>query len=213
MPDMRDPEALIDAIAQDLSPVRRVSSPWRRALSWAPPALALGYLATRMFARFFVAQDAGHAALSAATIALSLALGLHALACALAISVAGGRAAGKGWMRAGLGLWLLLAMISISLSPRPFGYGPGVGLYCFTFVMMAGLPMIAVVIAALRQTRSLRPRQSLQSAGMAIAFLAFGLLGFCHPAEMSLADFIMHLLAGLTLGAITLVVGYRAIRA
>lgn len=210
---MRDPEALIDAISQDLPPVRRVLPPWRRALGWAPVALALGYLATRILPRFPIAQDAGHAALSAATIALSLALGLHALVCALAISVAGGRATARGWMKAGLALWLLLAMVSISLSPRPFGYVPGVGSYCFSFVMLAGLPMIAVVMAALRQTRSLRPRQSLQTASMAIAFLSFGLLGFCHPAEMSLADFIMHVAAGLTLAAITLLAGYRAIRA
>jgi hypothetical protein len=119
---------------------------------------------------------------------------------------------GKGWMRAGLIAWALLAAASIALSPTPLAFVPGVGSYCFTFVLTAGLPMVGVAIAAQRRTRSLRPGQSLMAAGMAIAFLSFGLLAFCHPAEMSVADFVMHLMAALVLGGLTVLLGRPAIR-
>jgi hypothetical protein len=71
--------------------------------------------------------------------------------------------------------------------------------------------MILVAIAALRRTIA-RPRRSLATAGAGIAFMSFGLLAFCHPAEMSAADFIAHLMAALVLGGGTVLAGSRLIR-
>ncbi|NOW46359.1 hypothetical protein FHW96_002519 [Novosphingobium sp. SG751A] len=210
---MRDFETLIDELSQGAGPVRRVLPASWRALGWAPVALGVGYLATRMLHRFTPDWDGPYAVLSAANAALSIGLGLTAFASALSISVAGGRALGRGWMVLGLIAWVALAAASMSLAPHPLGYAPGVGRYCYTFVLTAGLPMVGVIILALRRTRSLRPGPSLWAAGMAIAFLSFGLLAFCHPAQMSVADFVMHLLAALTLGAVTVAVGHRAVRA
>lgn len=209
---MRDPEALIDTLSQELQPVRRVAGPWWRAMSWAPVALGAGYLSTRMLHRFDTDWHAAHVAISFANVALCLTLGVVALAYSLSLGLADGRVRAKGWIMAGLIAWALLAATSIALSPRPFAFVPGVGSYCFTFVLTAGLPMVGVGIAALRRTRSLRPGQSLMATGMAIAFLSFGLLAFCHPAEMSLADFVMHLLAALTLGGLTVWLGRPVIR-
>ncbi|WP_395335780.1 NrsF family protein [Novosphingobium sp. BL-8H] len=210
---MRDHEPLIDALAGGMQPVRRVAPAWLRALGWAPVALALGYLSTSILLhRQATDWVGGYAAISAANVVLSLALGITAFAAALSVSVAGGRIVAKGWMALGLVLWALLAAVSIALSSRPITVVVGEGSYCFTFVITAGLPMIAVALAALRRTRSLRPKQSLVAAGMAVSFLSFGLLAFCHPAEMSVADFLMHLLAALALGAVFLVVGRPAIR-
>lgn len=209
---MPNHDALIDDLAGAMRPVRRVGPAWLRALGWAPLALALGFLSTRLLHREATDWLASHAAISAANAVLSLSLGLAAFAAALSVSVAGGRIAAKGWMAAGVVLWALLAGASIALSSRPVTVVTGEGSYCFTFVVTAGLPMIAVAIAALRRTRSLTPKRSLAAAGMAIAFLSFGLLAFCHPAEMSMADFLMHILAALTLGAITVLIGRPAIR-
>lgn len=209
---MPNHEALIDELAGAMRPVRRVGPAWLRALGWAPLALALGFLSTRLLHREATDWLAGHAAISAANAMLSLTLGFAAFAAALSMSVAGGRVAAKGWMAVGLVLWALLAGASIALSSRPVTVVIGEGIYCFTFVVTAGLPMIAVAIAALRRTRSFAPKRALTAAGMAIGFLSFGLLSFCHPAEMSIADFLMHILAALTLGAITVLVGRPAIR-
>lgn len=210
---MRDHEALIDTLAHDMRPVGRVAPVWRRAMVWGGLALGLGFLATRLLHRFATDWSAAHAAISAANVALSLMLGLAIFAASLSVSVAGGRMRARGWILGGLALWLALAMVSMALSPRPIGYQRGVGSYCFTFVLTAGAPMVLVAMAALRRTRSLNPLRSLSLAGAGIAFMAFGLLAFCHPAEMSLADFIAHLAAALALGGITIVAGQPLIRA
>ena len=213
MPDMLDSEALIEALAHDMRPVVRVAPVWRRVMVWAPVALGLGFLATRMLHRFATDWSSAHAVISVANVALSLTLGLAIFAASLSISVAGGRAPGKGWIMGGLAAWLVLAMVSMALSPRLISFQRGVGSYCFTFVLTAGAPMILVAIAALRRTRSLNPGRSLTVAGAGIAFMAFGLLGFCHPAEMSMTDFVAHLLAALVLAGITVLAGRPLIRA
>lgn len=213
MPDMRDSEALIEVLAKDMRPVDRVAPVWRRVMVWGPVALGLGFMATLMLHRFNTDWSSAHAAISVANVALSLTLGLAIFAASLSISVAGGRVRGKGWIVGGLAAWLVLAMVSMALSPRLISFQRGVGSYCFTFVLTAGAPMILVAIAALRRTRSLNPRRSLSVAGAGIAFMAFGLLGFCHPAEMSMTDFVAHLLAALVLGVGTVLAGRPLIRA
>ncbi|WJT00959.1 NrsF family protein [Novosphingobium humi] len=210
---MRDSEALIEVLAKDMRPVDRVAPVWRRVMVWGPVALGLGFMATLMLHRFNTDWSSAHAAISVANVALSLTLGLAIFAASLSISVAGGRVRGKGWIVGGLAAWLVLAMVSMALSPRLISFQRGVGSYCFTFVLTAGAPMILVAIAALRRTRSLHPRRSLSVAGAGIAFMAFGLLGFCHPAEMSMTDFVAHLLAALVLGVGTVLAGRPLIRA
>lgn len=213
MPDMRDSETLIDRLVQDMRPVGRVAPVWRRVMMWGPLALGLGVLATRLLRRFSTDWSGAHAAISAANVALSLTLGLAMFAASLAISVAGGRVRRKGWIVGGVAAWLVLAVVSMALHPRPVAVERGVGSYCFTFVLTAGAPMVVVAIAALRRTRALNPWASLSVAGAGVAFMAFGLLAFCHPAEMSVADFVAHLLAALVLGGLTVLLGRPLIRA
>ncbi len=150
------------------------------------------------------------AGIAAANIGLSLALGLTAFAAALSISIAGGIARMKGWVFATLGGWLALSAYSIGISDQPAGH-LGEGSYCFTFVVIAGVPMVAVAALALRRTRSLRPVRSLALAGMSTAFLSFALLAFCHPIALSAVDFFGHIGAGLFLAGMTIAVGLRAV--
>lgn len=209
---MVDHDTLIDTLCDEAAPVRRVAPAWRRALFWVPAALAAGYLATQFLHRSATDWTAPLAAVAAANIALSLSLGLTAFVAALSVSVAGNVVRINGWVIAALAAWLALAAFGISISNQPVGH-PGHGSYCFTFVLIAGIPMIAVAVLALRRTRSLNPARSLMLAGAGITFLSFGLLGFCHPVAMSAMDFAGHLGAGIVLGAFTMILGRKAIAA
>jgi hypothetical protein len=213
MAEQYDHGALIDALAQEMQPVRRMAPVWQRLMFWAPLALGGGFLATRLLRRYALDWSSSHALVSAANVVLSLTLGLAIFAAALSVSVAGGRMRGKGWIMGGIAAWLALMVLSIALSPRLWNVERGVGSYCFTFVLTAGLPMMLVAIAALRRSRSLHPERSLALAGAGIGFMAFGLLAFCHPAEMLLMDFLAHLLAALVLALATVLAGRRFIRA
>ena len=209
---MVDHDSLIDALCATAEPVRRVPPAWRRALAWVPIALLLGFLFTRPLHRAALDWSAPDVGLAVANIMLSFVLGAGALVAALNISVAGGAAFPRGGMAAAFAAWLACAALGIASSAHPVG-ALGQRSYCFTFVLAAGLPMIAVVVLALRRTRSLTPVRSLSLAGAGVGFLSFGLLGFCHPVGMSAVDFAAHLVAALMLGGVTILTGRAAIAA
>lgn len=209
---MVDHDVLIDALCNDAPPVRRVPPPWRRALVWAPLALAAGYGATSFVHRTPTDWTGPLAGIAAANVALSLMLGLMAFAAALSAGVAGRSLQAGGWAVAALVTWMALTAYSIGISSHPAGH-LGHGTFCFVFVLIAGVPMIAVALMALRRTRSLHPVRSLTLAGAAITYLSFGLLALCHPVAMSVVDLAGHLAAGLCLGGMTVLLGRRAIAA
>jgi len=209
---MVDHDTLIDTLCDEAAPVRRVAPAWRRALGWTPVALGVGWLMTQLLHRASTDWTGPLAGVAAANILLSLGLGIAALTAALSVSVPGRVARASGWFVACLAMWLGLAVYSIGIARHPVGQ-LGHGSYCFTFVLVAGAPMIAVTVLALRRTRSLHPVRSLTFAGAGAAFLSFGLLAFCHPIAMSAMDFAGHLAAGILLGALTIAIGRKAIAA
>lgn len=207
---MRNHETLIQNLAGNTRPVRRVAPAWMRALCWTPLALGLGFFATTLSHRETADWAGPLAWVAVANIILSLSLGLGAFVAALSSAIAGRTVRMPDWAIIALAVWLAMAIIGISVSRHPMG-AIGQGSYCFTFVMTAGLPMIAIAILALRRTGTLRPVRSLTLSGIAIGFMAFGLLAFCHPIAMSVVDFIAHLTAALILCGITIIAGWKAV--
>lgn len=207
---MVDHERLIEKLAKDARPVRRVAPAWIRALGWMPVALGFGYLATTLSHREATDWSGPLAWIAVVNIILSLSLGLAAFMASLSSGIAGQTVRMPIWTIVALAIWLGLAITGIGLSRHPMG-AIGQGSYCFTFVLTAGLPMSAIAIIALRRTGSLRPTQSLALSGMAIGFMAFGLLAFCHPIAMSMVDFLGHMTAALLLCGGSILLGRKAI--
>jgi hypothetical protein len=104
--------------------------------------------------------------------------------------------------------WLAASVMSIAASPEPVGR-IGSGTYCYSFMVLASLPMIPLAIAALRRTRALRPGRTLAVAGLGIAFMTSGLLMLCHSVDEQMVDFMMHLAAAGTIVAATVRLGWR----
>src|SRR6202000_2134927 len=88
--------------------------------------------------------------------ALCLLIGGAAFLRSLASSVAGGNARSRGWIALAAAAWLGVTVLGIG-SPVGLSDAYREGRNCFTFLLVAGLPMIAVAIAALPRTRSLTP--------------------------------------------------------
>ncbi|MGC1304124.1 MAG: hypothetical protein WA840_17290, partial [Caulobacteraceae bacterium] len=136
----------------------------------APLMLGLGFIATTALRLAVGGWTAPIEGLRFANAALSLSLGTAGLFQALTLGVPGARVRGVGAMAAAAVAWLAVSAASmrahtaagVSASERPF---------CFAFLLVAGLPMMAVVIFALRRTRSLQPVRSLVLAGGGVAFL------------------------------------------
>ena len=207
---MVDHEELIQRLSCEAPAVSRPLPVATRALAFAAVAVVAGFAVTRLIPTARLDWSAPGAGVFLANAGLSLVLGFIALAAAFTLSIPGRQSRGHVWIFAMVALWLALNAAGILVSGHALGR-IGDGRYCFRFVALAGAPMVAVTLFALRRTRSLRPMQTLLVAGAAIGFLAFGLLAFCHPAEMSVVDFAMHLLAAGALALVTVLVGRRLI--
>ena len=203
-------DALIAQLCSEAQPVKRAAPPWPRAALWMLAALPCGFLASLAIHRHGSDWSNPGALWAGLAIFVSLCLGLLAIATAFTISIAGRRLTKWHWrsLTALSVTWLVVNLIDVTFSSEPWG-DFGDGIYCYSFMMLAGLPMMAMIIAALRRTRSLHPGPSLAIAGLGIAAMTQILLGFCHPVAGDVMDLIMHLAAAATLAAVCVLAGRR----
>jgi hypothetical protein len=205
---MNNHDALIERLSRDATPVKRSASPWQRALGWMLVALPCGFLASLTMPSAAANWSDPGALWAGLGMLLSLGLGAFALKTAFALSIAGHKAPQWRWLAAFSVAWLLVELLQITSSGDPIGHF-GEGIYCYTFMMIAGIPMMVVVVAALRRTRSLYPARSLAIAGLSVAAMSQIILGFCHPVAGELMDLMMHFAASLTLIAGAVLAGRR----
>ncbi len=205
---MNNHDALIEQLSRQATPVKRSPPPWQRALRWMLLALPCGFLASLWMPS--EAADWSHPGALWAGLGLLVSLGLGAVALntAFALSIAGYRPPQWRWLAALLLAWLLAQLLQVTSASDPVGH-LGDGIYCYTFMMIAGAPMLVTAIVALRTTRSLHPAGSLAIAGLGIAALSQIILGFCHPVAGELMDLMMHFAATITLVATAVLAGRR----
>jgi hypothetical protein len=205
---MNEHDALIEQLCRDAPPVKRPASAWVRAAGWMLVALPCGFLASLVLRHGSADWSHPGAFWAGCWIMLSFCLGALAIRTAFAFSIAGHPVTRWRWL-AGLTLaWILTGLADVTGSADPVGH-LGDGKYCYEFMLIAGAPMIVLMVAALRHTRSLHPATSLALAGLGIAAMSQILLGFCHPVAGELIDVMMHLGAAITLVAATVFGGWR----
>lgn len=208
---MNEHDVLIERLARQARPVRRLAAPWTRALVWMLAALPCGFLASQVMAQVGADWSEPGALWAGLWMATSLCLAVLALTAAFTLGVPGRRIRHRRWLAACGLAWLVTGLGDVTGSADPVGH-LGDGRYCYTFMLVAGIPMMIVMIGALRRTRSLYPVRSLALAGLGVAALAQVLLGFCHPVAGELVDWSMHLAASLTLIGATAFAGWRWVK-
>ena len=201
---MSHTEKLIQALANDLTPIRPLPLPRRRLLAWSMAAIAViamllaahgvrPDIADKMQAPLFWVQTG---------IALLLILLGGLTAFKLAVPQAGRRWEYISAALSGVWLgWLLLFVATASASQllaemQQFSHEA-----CFGLVMLCGIASGSILFYQLRRSFSLAPRQ----AGLAAALSATGTgflasLYFCpneNPAHIALAHLLPVTLAGL----------------
>ena len=204
---MRDHEALIEPLGRPAGPVRRPAPALLRALGWSAAAVVGGWLATAAF-HTPLAEWAGDDGWGVAQLVLSLALGVAALALAFETAIPGSRPRAILLAGLGLGAWLALGVANVVVTGAPTG-SLGDGAFCFSFMVAAGAPIMALVVFGLRRTGSLNPGRTLAAAGVSVAALAASLLALCHPFALEIVDFLMHLAAVAVMIPATILLGRR----
>lgn len=210
---MRNHDRLIDQLSDSARPVKRLWPVGWRVAAWIALALPCGMMSSWALHGKFTDWSAPGALAALATLALALVIGSGAMVSAFTLSIAGREPVRLRWLALPALGWLALNLGNMTFSLAPAGAGQfGEGVHCYLFMLSASLPMVAFAVMALHRSRSLYPGRSLALAGCGIAFMSSLLLSLCHDTHLHMIDFSMHLAAGLTIVAATVLAGRRWVR-
>ena len=202
---------LIESLARDAGPVRRLKSPLHRSSLFL--AAFIGVVATAtlvtnawpgMIARL---ADSRFAIEMAATVLT----GIAAILAAFTIAI-------PGWSR----FWLFLPAPPLAVWLGASGYGCyrnwivygvdgslalGRSADCFIFILMVSIPASLALFLALRITRALNPVAVMAIGALGVAGLAAATLQFFHPFDVTVADLALHAAATLIVVGLAIVLG------
>ncbi|AWP35144.1 DUF1109 domain-containing protein [Pantoea eucalypti] len=210
---MRNHDQLIDQLSASAQPVQRVWPVAWRVAGWIALALPCGALTSWAFHSRFTDWSQPGAFFALVAVLLSLIIAGSTLAAAFTLSIAGRKPISSRWPLLLAVLWLGLNLINMSPEAPPAGAGRfGEGIHCYLFMLSASVPMMLMSVIALKRTRSLYPARSLALSGCGCAFTSSMLLSLCHDTHLHIVDFSMHLAAGITIVALTVLAGRRWIQ-
>lgn len=188
-------ERLISDLADDLAPVRRLSSPGIRALAWlavvAVAGIVLGASAdlSALVHRLGGARDMWLSVVGSALTAI-----LAAVA-AFQLSLPDAR---RAWALLPLPaaiLWILASGVGCLrnwLVPGTHAAELSEARDCFLLIVGLAVPLSALLIVMLRRACSLQPELTALIAGLASAAAAATLLNFFHPFDAAAIDLTVH---------------------
>ena len=199
---------LIDQLARDAGPVKRLPSPlWRACLFLAGVAAALAaFVLVRGVAPGSLERlSDARVALETAATALT---GMAAILAAFSLSIPGRSP-----------LWMALPVPPLVLWLAASGYGCyrnwinygadgslalGHSADCFRFILTASIPLAMALFFALRRARPLNAAPVLAVGGLGVAGLAAAGLQLFHPFDVTVTDLTVHVVAvALVIAAVT----------
>jgi hypothetical protein len=180
---------LIETLAAEAGPVRRLRHPLLRAASWlALAALVMLLLAIGYGLRADIG-DRWQDPVFAVALAASTATGILAAVAAFMISLPD---RSRAWML--LPVPSLLAWLStigygcltdwVALTPN--GIEPGEAARCFATLLVTSIPLSAVLLLMLRYAAWLRPTETVVTGALAVAAITATALSLFHPFDATI---------------------------
>jgi hypothetical protein len=191
-------DRLIERLAREAVPVRRLAPPLPRAAIW------LAVVAAALAAAILAFADLDIFARRAADQKMTLELvgtGLTGILATIAAFQLSLPDRARSWALLPLpGLLLWIASSGYSCWRHWLTYGPdgweiGDSWNCFRFILGASLPLAASIIFLLRRARPLAPLPCALMGGLGVAAIAAFALQFFHPFDVTFMDLAVHLVA------------------
>lgn len=191
-------DTFIDALTDELRPVRRLWSPGWRALAWITVVAAVA----GVLASLSDLADLGHRLVSVPDMWLAV-LGSTATAVLGAVAVfhlclPDGQSRWALLPLPGLALWIAGTSMGCFRSWLIPGLEPATLLEartCFGFITLLSVPLSTMTILMVRRGYPLRPNLAAATGGLAVAAAAATLLNFFHPYDVGVTDIAVHVVA------------------
>jgi hypothetical protein len=202
---------LIDSLARDASPVRRLQSPLRRGFLFLAVIIGIvlaATLITNTWPGMFLRLNDNRFAIEIIATTLT---GVAAIVAAFCISI-------PGWSR----FWMFSPLPPLAVWLGASGYGCyrnwfvygadgslalGRSSDCFTFIVGVSIPIAIALFFALRLARPLNSIPVMAMGALGVAGLAAAALQFFHPFDVTVTDLALHAAAVALVVAITTLIG------
>ncbi|MDE2055149.1 MAG: DUF1109 family protein [Xanthomonadaceae bacterium] len=206
-------QSLIESLAAELTPVRRLRPPWLRMLGWLLLVAVVATLLLRHFGAAAMLQRwAGAPDLAWAT-AGAVVTAVGAAWAALALGVPG-RPRAWAWLPLpGALLWI--GASGMGCVQPWLARGTSIAsayqstIHCLTFIVIISIPLSALLLWLLRRACPLRPALTACLLGLASAAASAALLAIFHPFESTVSDLLIHGLAVAIVVAANAMLGNR----
>lgn len=207
---MTEHNALIEKLSRNAAPVKITPPTGWRVVAAMVMALPCGAAASLLVHRSLTDWSQPGMAWAIFQLGLAFIAGTLAIRNAFLISIAGRRPLSWQWFVPLAVFWLGSILFNMrSVSPVA---GQSEGTNCYLFMLVVSVPMAAIMIGYLRQTRAIYPVRSLAAAGAGTACMALVMLTLCHPIHLVMPDLILHLLAVATIVLTTIVAGRQLVK-
>jgi hypothetical protein len=191
-------ERLIERLAAEAEPVRRLRPPGLRAALWLLAVAAVAAMGIAALADLDVfARRAQDPKLVADMIA-TLVTGIAAVLAAFELSLPDRRPAWALLPLPPLAAWIATSGYTCYrhwITFGPDGWELGESTHCFRFILSVSVPLGVTLWLLLRQARPLAPARVAAVGGLGVAAIAATLLQFFHPFDVTLMDLSVHAVA------------------
>ncbi len=191
-------ERLIERLAAEAQPVRRLPPPIRRATLWLLAVAVAAAVAILAFSDLGVFAHRAQDPQLVLDMIATLITGIAAVIAAFELSLPDRSPA-----------WALLPLPSLAAWVATSGYGCyrhwitfgpdgwelGESAHCFRFILAVSVPLGISLMLLLRRSHPLAPVRVAAIGGLGIAALAACLLQFFHPFDVTLLDLSVHVVA------------------
>ncbi len=207
---MEATERLIERLAADAKPVRRLAPPLHRAMAWLLAVGVASAVAIGAFANLDLCAERLSDPRCALEVAATLLTGIAAVIAAYHLCLPDRPV---GWALLPLpfvGLWLASSSYGCWAhwtSAGSVGGEWGESAHCFVFILGASVPLGVTLFLLLYRAVPLAPLRVALMGGLGVAGIAAFLLQFFHPFDVTFLDLGVHL------AAITLVIFAASITA
>jgi len=191
-------ERLIERLAAEAQPVRRLRPPLLRAGLWLLAVAALFAVALLFFADLALFVSRAENPRLVVELVATLLTGITAVLAAFQLSLPDRSPVWSLLPLPWLGLWLATSGYSCYRSFRALGYDDGSlgeSAHCFRFIVGVSVPLAISLLVLIRRARPLAPVRVAAVGGLGVAATAAFALQFFHPFDVTFLDLGIHVLA------------------
>lgn len=191
-------EQLIERLAADAEPVRRLPAPALLAALWLLAVVTLAAIAILGFSDLDVFARRAIDPQLVVDMTVTLITGVAAVVAAFELSLPDRSSAWALLPLPPLAAWIATSGYGCYrhwIAFGPDGWELGESTHCFRFILAVSAPLGVSLLLLLRRARPLAPERVATVGGLGVAAIAACLLQFFHPFDVTLLDLSVHVVA------------------